>query len=248
MLRKAAHGRTDLFLPRRDVVMREVKCMGGVVRRDGASAFHVLPNAREAEGACCWHCCEPIKDARSVIPLPRLYDATEQVYHVYGRTCSPGCAKAYILEHTSFDRGHHLNTLARMLREVYGVAGGVAEAPPRPAMRRFGGVFDPSKQTRAECRLVEPPFVSYCMLVEERVGGGTAAPPEEEAAPAAAMEVEDEDALQEPMPPGLYEEFARTRAASSAALQAPPPVPPSKRKSGPAAASADGPMSKFLKG
>ena len=173
LVRKAAYGRTQLFLPRRDVVMREVKCMGGVVRRDTSSVFHVLPEARGAAGTACWHCCEDISDEATVVPIPRVYDPTEQAYHVYGRTCSPGCAKAYVIEHTTFDRGQHLNVLVHMLREVFGIDGPVAAAPPRQALRRFGGVFDPRAQRKAECRLVTPPFVSYCMLVEERRGAET---------------------------------------------------------------------------
>ena len=131
LVRKSAYGRTQLFLPDRGVVMREVKCMGGVLRRDAASVFHLLAEARHEPGAACWHCCEPIDgDPSTVVPLPRLYDAAAQVYHVYGRTCPPGCAKAYVLEHTTFDRGQHLNTLVRMLREVFGVEG------PSPRRRR----------------------------------------------------------------------------------------------------------------
>ena len=70
------------------------------------------------------------------MPLPRVF--ADGVYHVYGRTCSPGCAKAYVLEHTTFDRGQHLNVLVKMLHDVYGVTGAVTEAPPRPAMATTG--------------------------------------------------------------------------------------------------------------
>ena len=167
LIRKSSYGRTELFLSDAPNV-REVKCMGGVVKRGTANVYHILEDARMAtEGTCCWHCCEPVDDNETVIPLPHVYDPTEHVYHVYGRTCSPGCAKAYVMEHTSFDRGQHLNVLHKMLREVYGVQGTVMEAPPRPAMRKFGGVFDPRCQRKAHCRLISPPFVSYCMLIEE---------------------------------------------------------------------------------
>ena len=159
--------------------------------------FYVyIPQAILAPRACCWHCCEEIVDSAeksasanqgtdspstsilpppspfsSRIPMPRVYDAAEGVYYVYGVACSPACAKAYIIEHTSFDRAQHLNTLAHMLRDLYGIEGHVVETPPRPALARFGGSFDPRRATAAfECRVVEPPFVSYCMLVEERGG------------------------------------------------------------------------------
>lgn len=229
VIRKSSYGRTQLFLPESGAVFREIKCMGGIVRRDGTSVYHTVPDARTAEGAACWHCCEPIADPASAVPLPRVYDATEDVYHVYGRTCSPSCAKAYVLEHTTFDRGNHLNTLMRMLRDLYGVRGPVVETPPRAALKRFGGTFDPRGATKASCRLVEPPFVSYCMIVEEHV----AAP----AAPAAELEPTvdmEEDALAEPAPPALFDAFLERTAA------APPKAAPSQKRG-----RATGPMSKF---
>lgn len=166
LLRKSAHGRTELFLPTPDVLLREIKCMGGIVKRSGTSVFHELPAARHVLGAACWHCCEPIPENATVIPLPRTFDAQTGSYFVYGRTCSPGCAKAYILEHTSFDRGQHLNMLVQMLRDAYGWEKPILATPPRPSLKRFGGVLDVVPE-KAECRLVEPPFLSYCMLAEE---------------------------------------------------------------------------------
>ena len=208
LIRKSSYGRTQLFLQECNVMFREVKCMGGIVRRDVANVYHTLPDARGVPGTACWHCCEPIHDEAQVIPLPRVYDPSECVYHVYGRTCSPACAKAYVIEHTTFDRGQHMNTLTRMLREVYGVTHGVTEAPPRPALKRFGGTFDPTTLPRATCRLVQPPFVSYCMIVEERVGGGTS---QQSLPTLTEMEVEDVDGLDEPPPPALFDSFLRGR-------------------------------------
>jgi hypothetical protein len=206
VVRKSAHGRTQLFLPSANTVLREVECMGGITRYDSASVYHTLPPARDAQEVACWHCAETISG--KPIPLPRIYDSAEGVFHVYGATCCPGCAKAYILEHTAFDRSHHLNVLVRFLREVYGIHGPVIETPPRPALRRFGGPFDPRTQPRSACTLVEPPFVSYCMLAEERVvSGDTAAMsiPDKEVLPTAP--VEDPTNLEEPAPPPMFATF-----------------------------------------
>lgn len=210
LIRKSSYGRTQLFLQECNVMFREVKCMGGIVRRDVANVYHTLPDARGVPGSACWHCCEPVEDESQVVPLPRVYDPSECVYHVYGRTCSPACAKAYVIEHTTFDRGQHMNTLTRMLREVYGITEGVTEAPPRPAMRRFGGTFDPKTLQRATCRLLQPPFVSYCMIVEEHVGGETSQTQPQQLLPA-DMEVEDADGLDEPPPPALFDAFLTSR-------------------------------------
>lgn len=228
LVRKTAYGRTELFLPSTSTLVREVKCMGGIQKYDTASVYHMIPSVHEQAGVCCWHCCEPIADARHVIPLPRIYDTAERVYHVYGATCSPACAKAYVLEHTSFDRGQHLNVLIKMLRDVYGITAPVVTAPPRAAMRRFGGHFDACNAPRAECALLQPPFVSYCMLVEERnvedelaettpadeslplVSRSTAiaAPPLANAA-GVSMEVEEADIFDEPHPPGIYQDYLK---------------------------------------
>lgn len=238
LVRKSSYGRTQLFLKDSHVAMREVKCMGGITRKGVANVYHMLPDARDTPGAACWHCCEPVHNVHSVVPLPSAYDPQEGVFHVYGRTCSPACAKAYILEHATFDRGQHLNLLTKMLRDVYGVRHAVVETPPRPALRRFGGVFDPTAQPRAECRLITPPFVSYCMIIEEHMGQPSAVA---------------EETLEEPQPPAAFDEFLTVRASgegsSSAHASATARISavhstPSTRKR-PAVAHA-GPMSRFV--
>lgn len=252
LIRKSSYGRTDLFLKDPGVTVREIRCMGGIRRKETANVYHMLPDARHAEGACCWHCCEEIHDGATVVPLPSVYDSLEGVYHVYGRTCSPGCAKAYVLEHTTFDRGQHLNVLIRMLRDVYGIDGPIVETPPRPALRRFGGVFDPTSLPRARCRLIQPPFVSYCMLVEEHNEEVNQA----STLPSSNMIVDDDDGIDEPQPPAAFDDFLRRRAdARPPAAAAPPRAAVGTRRrgrgeptGGAASASGDqGPMSKFCK-
>tara|TARA_B110001450_G_scaffold209763_1_gene200765 strand:- start:447 stop:899 length:453 start_codon:yes stop_codon:yes gene_type:complete len=103
-----------------------------------------------------------------------------------------------------------MNTLTKMLRDVYGVTDGVREAPPRPAMKRFGGTFDPNTLQRATCRLLQPPFVSYCMIVEEHVGSDVSMQ-QPQTVLASEMEVEDADGLDEPPPPALFDSFLTTR-------------------------------------
>lgn len=251
LVRKSSYGRTQLFLQECNVMFREVKCMGGIVRRDVANVYHTLPDARGVPGSACWHCCEPIEDESRVVPLPRIYDPSERVYHVYGRTCSPACAKAYVIEHTTFDRGQHMNTLTKMLREVYGITEGVTEAPPRPAMKRFGGTFDPGTLQRATCRILQPPFVSYCMIVEERVGDNASQQPQQHIPSATEMEVEDADGLDEPPPPALFDSFLRKKDEER--REAPSGHKRPAERAGVSASEtakrtrAAGPMSKFFK-
>ena len=168
VVRKSAFGRTSLFLPSTNTILREVKCMGGITRLDGVSVFH-MHKIDENPNVLCWHCCEEFEGKG--FPLPRLYDPVENVYHVYGRFCSPGCCKAYVLEHVTFDRGQHMNVLVKMLREVYGIRNFVVEAPPRISLKKFGGMFDIKqfREMQNVCSIIQPPFVSYCMVVEERL-------------------------------------------------------------------------------
>lgn len=237
MIRKSAFGRTQLFLPSQSVIFREVKCTGGLLRHDCANVYHVLPELFTCDhSVACWHCCESIQNAkRTAIPLPRVYDSSENIFHVYGITCSPGCAKAYILEHATFDRGQHINLLIKMLREVYDVNYAVIETPPRACMRRFGGYFDPGQLPRVECKLVQPPFVSYTMLAEERIGVDT---------PAITTTLEEADTFDEPPPPAMFDEFLADRAPVLARDQ------PKKRKTATTSSERGkpcGPMAKFVK-
>ena len=227
LIRKTSHGRTNLFIPDTSVVFREVKCMGGVEKRGSFSIYHVLEEAWKDPRVVCWHCCENVGNSKAAVPIPRVYDHSENAYHVFGKTCSPSCAKAYVLEHTTFDRGQRLNVLSKMLKDVYEVEGVVKEAPPRASLKRFGGPFDVNRELRAECKLIEPPFVSYCMVVEEHVGEdslSTLNPP------AAA---EEEDAFERVVPAPLFDDFVE-RIRNEGSERAGPCVPPPEM---PAAAS-----------
>jgi hypothetical protein len=216
-MRKAVCGRTTLFLPSESTVVRNVKCQGGTTKPDGASIYHVIGSTHDASEGCvrCWHCGDDVAKKKA-FPIPRAYDAECKNFFVYGACCSPSCCKAYILEHASFDRGQQLNTLARMLFLVYGMSDPVKEMPPRAALRAFGGPFDPQK-FRAEhskkvgLRLLQPPFVSYCMLVEEKSLSETKLPA------FVPMPVEEEeDAFTEEMPPALFTAFVEQKEGEKA--------------------------------
>ena len=173
MIRKSAFGRTNLFLKSTSVLLREIKSSTSTFTRNAScSVFHTHSTcSAEQTKSVCWHCCHGVENQEKCLRVPRLYDNVERLYHVYGWFCTPSCAKAYILEHSSFDRGYQMNVFLRMLREVYGITEPITEAPPRLALRMFGGPFDIESfrsQTNI-CAMLEPPFVSYCMLVEERL-------------------------------------------------------------------------------
>lgn len=172
-IRKSAFGRTNLFLNSSSTTFKEVKCMASTIARQAtASIYHMhdTNNLEEKENKkiVCWHCCHDFEGKG--FRLPRSYDPSEKVYHVYGCFCSANCCKAYILEHATFDRGYQMNVFVRMLREVYGISSGIIESPPRISLKMFGGPFDIEtfRNQKNVCYVVHPPFVSYCMLIEER--------------------------------------------------------------------------------
>jgi len=173
-IRKSAFGRTNLFLNSSSTTFKEVKCMASTIARQAtASIYHMhetnnVDESKDKGNIVCWHCCHGFEGKG--FRLPRSYDPSEKVYHVYGCFCSANCCKAYILEHATFDRGYQMNVFVRMLREVYGISSGIIEAPPRISLKMFGGPFDIEtfRKQKNICYIVHPPFVSYCMLIEER--------------------------------------------------------------------------------
>lgn len=202
-IRKSAFGRTSLFIPSSDVLLREIQCMGGVSRHENASVYHM--HNVDNKSVACWHCCEMFDG--SALQIPRLYDPVEKVYHVYGNFCSANCGKAYIIENSTYDRGQHLNVFVRMLREVYGIKKKVVEAPPRISLDKFGGPFNIKSFREMEniCSICKPPFVSYCMVVQER-SGSRATDNHELFKTSSLQENKDEDISNIPSVP-MYEDF-----------------------------------------
>lgn len=211
-IRKSAFGRTSLFIPSSDVLLREIQCMGGVSRHENASVYHM--HNLEDKKVACWHCCETFEGAS--LQIPRLYDPVEKVYHVYGNFCSANCGKAYILENSTYDRGQHLNVFVRMLRDVYGIKNKVIEAPPRISLDKFGGPFNIKTFRTMEniCSICRPPFVSYCMVVQERSASKAADKHELFKGTNLMHENKDEDISDIPSVP-MYEEFLSTKKNKS---------------------------------
>lgn len=239
-LRKSAFGRTNLFLKTSNTVFREIRCSASsATRQASASIFHTHGgnnSMEKPENCVCWHCCHGYDGVG--FRLPRIFDPSDAVYHVYGWFCSANCAKAYILEHSTFDRGYQMNIFVRMLRDVYGINTAVNEAPPRVALKMFGGPFDVEsfrEQTNI-CLTLTPPFISYCMLIEERqpiatVGEqtqvnqrgsvrGLRRPVDSTNMPSASI-----DDITSPEVEGMYNEFLRTNTVVSEG----PSEPPAKR-------------------
>lgn len=242
-LRKSAFGRTNLFLkPSSNALMREIRCAASVsARQASTSIFHAHggnTSQTKPDNCACWHCCHGF-DTEG-FRLPRLFDPSDSTFHVYGWFCSANCAKAYILEHSTFDRGYQMNIFVRMLRDVYGISETVNESPPRLSLSMFGGPFDIEtfRTQKNVCFTVTPPFVAYCMLIEERqpvstIGEqtlqmqrgsvrGLRRPTCSEHSPL----MDQDDDLRSPPTAGMYDEYLKKHT--------PPPdsAPPAKKAKG----------------
>ena len=168
-LRKSAYARTNLYL--HTCPLQEIRCSASKSTRCAAASVfhkHKTSDLSAAADSVCWHCCYEFDTL--AFRVPRVYDPSEDEYHVLGWFCSANCAKAFILEHSTFDRGYQMSIFVRMLREVYGITDPVIEAPPRIALEKFGGPFniDDFRTQTNICTTMTPPFISHSMLIEER--------------------------------------------------------------------------------
>lgn len=234
-LRKSAHGRTQLFLPSKGAILREVKCMGGVTKRNSAAVYHILPTPTAASNVVCWHCCDPLPVDGEGVPIPKLYDLQEDAFYVFGITCSPECCKAYIIEHTTYERNQQLSAFVSYMRKVYTNSAPIVEAPPRASLVRFGGPFKTEGASKQLVKtIVTPPMVSYCMLVEEHRAN-------EEDVEQTCAETLPQTNIEEPMPPALFQGYLERRATEPA-----PEAPRVAKRARATKATGTGPMSKFI--
>ena len=93
-------------------------------------------NAEDTQTSCQW-CCHTFECPSVGIPTRKNVEGT---YTVTGQFCSASCAAAYI-----FDQHADSNTAwtrYQMLNDMTGSNGPVVRAPPRNALRLFGGTMN----------------------------------------------------------------------------------------------------------
>lgn len=88
------------------------------------------------KGVCCWHCCHPFNSAP--VPYCVEYDPKREVFSVFGIFCTFACAKAYVIEKTTFSSGELLMLLEFMAKKCFG-CNSITVAPPRHRLMMFGG-------------------------------------------------------------------------------------------------------------
>ncbi len=88
----------------------------------------------------CWHCCHPFEGPP--LPMPIKYEDRGGVFHVTGTFCSWACMKTYNLQSSSYMKHVNANLITLFHKRCTGVLRGIRGAPPRQALRVFGGTMD----------------------------------------------------------------------------------------------------------
>ena len=120
----------------------------------------------------CMHCDRECVAGR--VPLPRAYDHRTRTYAVWGNFCSFPCVMRYQLEHGAgvYETNNVLMLIQKMASEVWKRKGLVRPAPPRIALRKFGGHVDPDDiealSRRQQQSIVETPFISWAMFIDSK--------------------------------------------------------------------------------
>ena len=121
----------------------------------------------ESTPTLCWHCCHPF--GGPPLPLPIKYDARRDVFHVTGTFCSWGCMKAYNLDSKSYMRHVNATLVTLFKKRCTGRLEGIRPAPPRLALKAFGGTMtiDEFRTCEAEMMILPPKMIMHRPVVEE---------------------------------------------------------------------------------
>lgn len=118
----------------------------------------------------CWWCCHPFDTPP--LPLPTRFDDRRDVFHVTGTFCSWACMKAYNSNSTSYLKNVTASVISLFHKRCTGTLGGILPAPPRLALKVFGGQMTieefraASAQGRHFCTL-PPRMILHSQAVEE---------------------------------------------------------------------------------
>ncbi len=122
-------------------------------------------------GSLCWYCAHP---AERMMPMPIAYDPRTDVFHVMGSFCGFGCMKAYNFERNSYMKHVNATTISLFARRCTGQLRRIRPAPPRCALRAFGGTMsiDEFRGSEACWTVVPPKMVSADVVIAEQRASG----------------------------------------------------------------------------
>lgn len=105
----------------------------------------------------CWFCCHPFHTRP--LPMPIKYDSLRDTFHVMGTFCSFACMKSFNGESSSYLKHVNANNITLFHKRATGKLRGIKPAPPRVALRVFGG-----HMSIDEFRAAADTAVEYCVL------------------------------------------------------------------------------------
>ena len=115
----------------------------------------------------CWYCCHPFETPP--LPMPIKYDDRRDIFHVMGTFCSFPCIKAYNLESSSYLKHVNINHITLFHKRCTGRLRGIRAAPPRVALRVFGGHMSIDEFRRAADSPLELCVLPPRMIVHSQV-------------------------------------------------------------------------------
>lgn len=119
----------------------------------------------------CWHCCHGFDT--QPLPLPIRYDDRRDEFHVMGNFCSWPCMKTFNSESTSYMKTVISTIITLFHKRCTGVLRGIRGAPPRIALRVFGGhlsiaEFRGASEREVEHCVLPPRMVVHDIVVSEQ--------------------------------------------------------------------------------
>ena len=112
-----------------------LRTLGG--SRRAVRPCDVQPDWPATTDTWCWYCCHPFDGPP--LPMPIKYDDRRDIFHVSGTFCSWPCMKKYNGESTSYLKAVNATTITLFHKRCTGVLASIKPAPPRIALRVFGG-------------------------------------------------------------------------------------------------------------
>lgn len=118
----------------------------------------------------CWYCCHPFDT--QPLPMPIKHDCLRDVFHVMGTFCSWACMKAHNLESSSYMKSMNANNITLFHKRCTGELRRIRPAPPKQALRVFGGTmsiaeFRAASEQPLEYAVLPPRMVVHHHAIQE---------------------------------------------------------------------------------
>ena len=94
---------------------------------------------------CCWWCCHTFEGSPCTLPIK--YDSLRKRFMFVGLFCSWNCVKSYNFERNDHRASERSMLITLLVQQLHGITEAVCikKAPPRQALKMFGGHLDISE-------------------------------------------------------------------------------------------------------